>query len=177
MARFHARRSRPSVRGRPAHRSAALDRHDGRRYSRNITRLAAKPPHRRAGVVNSSGCHHRRTISPRLASNCRLDMRARLDGNRVHLERKAVRTHALPVHRAVLSCGNCACSRARYRHPPCRRARVVSIGSNHSAGSQAHLVGDRAVLGKILVAGGSSYITPRAAFVPGPPCSKSAAIR
>ena len=68
--------------------------------------LAAEPPNRCIGVVACSGRHRPRAVDPGADSNLHLDRCAHLDGNGVHIECKAVRTHALPLHRAILSCND-----------------------------------------------------------------------
>jgi hypothetical protein len=53
MARFHARRSKPSVRVRRVALPAVADSHHGEQYRPTLTRLAAKPAHEPARVVDS----------------------------------------------------------------------------------------------------------------------------
>jgi hypothetical protein len=101
-ARSRAHRSRPSGRVRRAPLPAVADSCHGKRYRPQLTGLAAESAHEPAGVVDSSGRHSRWLVRARPCSNCCLDHCADLDGNGVHSQCKAVRTHPLSVHRAVL---------------------------------------------------------------------------
>jgi hypothetical protein len=92
-----------------------------------------------------------RAARARPCSNGYLDRCATLDGNGVHSQRKAVRTHPLPLHWPLLSrderASRCAWLWLRLR----RHLRLGSIGKRNSARKQTPVVGNRACLGQILL--------------------------
>jgi hypothetical protein len=151
MARFHGRPSKPSVRLRRVALPAVADSHHGEQYRPTLTRLVANPANEPTRVVDSLDRRYYRSVRARPCSNGNLDRCAKLDGNGVHSQRKAVRTHPLPLHRPLFSrderASSCAWLWLRLR----RHLRLAGIGSRHSARKQAPLVGDRACLGQILL--------------------------
>jgi hypothetical protein len=151
MARFHARRFRPSVRVRRAPLLATADSRRGKQYRAKPTRLAAKPAHEPARVVDSLDRRYCRPVRARPCSSGTLDHCAKLDGNGVHSQCKAVRPHPLPLHRPLLSRDDRAGRRPRFRPRPRRNLRLAGIGRRHSVWKRAPLVGDRACLGQIFL--------------------------
>ena len=148
MARFHGRRSRPSVRVRRVALPAVVNNLHGEQYRPTLTRLAAKPADEPARMVDSLDRHYCRSARASPCSNGYLDRCAKLDGNGVHSQRKAVRTHPLPLHRIRNErASSCAWFWPRRR----RHLRLAGIGRRHSARKQAPLVGDRACLGQIFL--------------------------
>jgi hypothetical protein len=147
-ARSRARRSRPSVR--PAPLPVVADSRHGKRYRPQLTGLAAEPAHEPARVVDSSGRHSCRPVRARRCSNCYLDHCAQLDGNGVRSQCKAVRTHTLSVHRAVLLGHDHSCARAGIGGHFARLERMGCARRRHYPWRQDHLVDDRAGMGKIL---------------------------
>ena len=118
-ARFHARRSRPSVRVQRVPLRAVPDRHHGKRYCRKLPRLAQQPSRQRVGVVDSESGHRCGSFRPP-ARACRdMDHRAHLDGYGVRSQFKAVRTDPLPLYGPLLSrddrTGGRACFRRHFR--------------------------------------------------------------
>ncbi len=149
-ARFPARRSRPSGRVRRAPLPAVTDSRDGKRCRPQLTGLAAESAREPARVVDSSGRHSRRPVRARRCSNCCLDHCADLDGNGVRSQCKAVRTHTLSVHRAVLLGHDHSCARAGFGGHFARLERMGCARRRHYPWRQDHLVDDRAGMGKIL---------------------------
>jgi hypothetical protein len=123
----------------------------GKQYRAKLTRLVTKPTHKHTRVVDSLGRRYCQSARARPCSNGYLDRCAKLDGNGVHSQRKAVRTHPLPLHRPLLSRDDRAGRRAWFWPRLRRHLRLAGIGSRHSARKQAPLVGDRACLGQILL--------------------------
>jgi hypothetical protein len=68
-----------------------------------LTRLVAQPAHQPVGVVDPSGRHSHRASSSGACSSRDLDHGAHLDGDSVHSECEALRTHSLPLHWTLLS--------------------------------------------------------------------------
>jgi hypothetical protein len=113
MARFRARRSRPSVWVRGAPLPAVAGSHYGKQYRQQLTRLAAKHAYERTCAADYSrrvGC---RPTGCCAGSNGHLDRRPRLNGRGMHPRCAVLRTDALPVHWAVLSRYDCSGARAR----------------------------------------------------------------
>jgi hypothetical protein len=150
-ARFHARRSRPSVLARRAPLAAAAHSHHGKQYCPQHARLGAKHAHERACVVDSFNCRSCRPVRTCPVSNGYLDRCAGLDGSGMHSQCKEVRTHPLPLHRPLLSrddrAGRCAWFWLRLR----RYLRLGSLSRVHSPRKRYPVVGDRACLGQILL--------------------------
>src|SRR5262249_60003363 len=69
----------------------------------------------------------------------------------MHLECEAMRAHALPLHRALLSCDDCTRARTRLRPRRGRFSRMARVGYRHSGRKQADLVVDRTSMGEILL--------------------------
>jgi len=151
MARYRARRFRPSVQARPAQLPAVRGNYSGKRFGPKLTRLARQPTNQPVGMVDSSGRHSCRSISPGACSSRDLDIRAHLDGDGVHSECKALRTHPLPLHGTLLSCHDCPRARPCFGHRFRRFLRMACFGCFYSCGKQDHLVGHGAGVGKILV--------------------------
>jgi hypothetical protein len=117
-----------------------------------LTRLVAQPAHQPVGVVDPSGRHSHRASSSGACSSRDLDHGAHLDGDSVHSECEALRTHSLPLHWTLLSRHDRP--RARARSPWARLRgllRMACISRSYSCRKQDHLVGRRACMGKILV--------------------------
>jgi len=74
----------------------------GQRFRPIVTRLAWQCPYQRVGMVGASRSHACCVVSRRAGSRRRLDGYAHLDGFGLHLKCETVRTHALPLHRALL---------------------------------------------------------------------------
>jgi hypothetical protein len=123
----------------------------GKQYRAKLTRLATKPTNKHTRVVDSLGRRYCQSVRVCPCSNGYLDRCAKLDGNGVHSQRKAVRPHSLPLHRPLLSRNERASSCAWFWRRLHRNLRLAGIGSRHSARKQAPLVGDRACLGQILL--------------------------
>jgi hypothetical protein len=84
-------------------------------------------------------------------SNSHLDGRPRLDGRGMHPQCAALRTDALPVHRAVLSLYDYSGALAR---AGCRSGRPIRMACSrrlHYPRQQNDMVGDGALAGKVLV--------------------------
>ena len=95
-------------------------------------------------------------------SNGHLDRRPRLDGRGMHPQCAALRTDALPVHRAVLSLYDYSGALAR---AGCRSGRPIRMASPrrlHYPRRQNDMVGDGARAGKVLVDCGYQYRAPHA---------------
>jgi hypothetical protein len=117
----------------------------------SIRGLGWQHAHEAIGVVASSrrvGC---RGAGRCAGSNSHLDRRPRLDGRGMHSQCAALRTDALPVHRAVLSLYDYSGALAR---AGCRSGRPIWMtGSRslHYPRQQNDMVGDGARAGKVLV--------------------------
>jgi hypothetical protein len=123
----------------------------GQRYGPQLTRLAAQPPHQPVGMVDSSDRHCRRALRPRTCSDRDLDCRARVDGDGLHSQCKAMRTHSLPLHGAVLSRHDRARAGACFGYRVRRFLWMAYIGCSHSCRKQGHLVGYRASMGEVFL--------------------------
>jgi hypothetical protein len=166
MARFHARRFRPNVQVRRVPLPAVADSRRGRQYRAKFTRLAAKPTHKHARVVDSMGRRSCRSVRVCPRSSGYLDYCPELDGNGLHSQCKAVRKDPLPVHRPLLSRDDRAGRRARFRPRIRRHLRLADIGRRNSARKQTPVVGDRACLGQILLRqNAQAPFVPRGLFV------------
>ena len=132
MARFPARRSRPSVRVRRAPLRAVPDSHHGKRCRPKLARLARQPSHERVGMVDSERGDRCGSFRPPTRASRDMDHRAHLDGYGVHSQFKAVRTDPLPLHGPLLSrddrTGARACFGRRFRR---RRLCMAFIGGSH----------------------------------------------
>jgi hypothetical protein len=92
--------------------------------------------HEAIGVVASSRRDRCRAACRGAGSNGDLDRRHRLDGCGMHPQCAALRTHALPVHGAVLSRYDCSGARARIG---CRSGRPIRMAGSrrlHHLGSK-----------------------------------------
>jgi hypothetical protein len=113
--------------------------------------LGCQHAHEAIGVGASSrrvGC---RTAGRGAGSNGHLDRRPRLDGRCMHPQCAALRSNALPVHRAVLSLYDYSGARAR---AGCRSGRPIWMAGSrrlHYPRQQNDMVGDGARAGKVLV--------------------------
>jgi len=76
-------------------------------------------------------------------------------GTGLHSQRKAVWADPLPLHGSILPRDDCADVGARFWRRGRRQLWLVGIGLRHPGRKQAHLVGDRVGLGKILIAAGA----------------------
>ncbi len=153
MARGRARRFRPSGRARTARHLAVPVESSEHQYGRKRARLASQPDDEPARLVGSTDRDRCWSVGLRSGSSSHLDCCARLDGSGLHPECKAVRPHALPLHRTLLSRLDCAgasvCGRHRLRRILC----LVDPGRSHSCRKQNHLVGYGTRVGKILIVG------------------------
>jgi hypothetical protein len=152
-ARCHARQCRLNLR-------LAVARRD---HNSNLSRLAREHVEQSNCMVASSrGVASRPARSG--ASSCNhLDCDPRLDGRRLHCEQLALWSHALPLHRPVLSGDDCAgyCS--------CRHfvgyLPMDCVGRRCRRREQIDLVGDRASVGEILIADAMSGYGAKRRFV------------
>lgn len=128
-------------------------------YRPKLARLAPQSADESARVVDSPGWHCCGLVCSIAGSNRHLDRCAHLDGNGLHSQCKAVRANPLPLHGSILSRDDSADVGDRFWHCHGGHLRVVGIGLHHPARKQAHLVDDRASLGKILVVGRSPLFT------------------
>ena len=77
----------------------------------NLAPLAWQCAHQLAGVVDAQSSHSCRFVCSCVCSRRDLDHRRHLDGHGVPIEREAVQSHALPLHRPLLSCDDRTCVR------------------------------------------------------------------
>jgi hypothetical protein len=82
--------------------------HDCRR---NVPRLAGKHLEHFIGVVDSAYRIACRVVRSDPGSCSHLDRGFDLDGRGMHSQQQALRAHALPLHRPLLSCDDRACAR------------------------------------------------------------------
>jgi len=69
----------------------------------HLARLAQQQTHQFARVVDSTCRNPCRSVHSSIAANCRLGHRSWLDGCGVHAECATLQSHALPLHRTLLS--------------------------------------------------------------------------
>ena len=118
--------------------------------------------HEAIGVVASSRCVGCRAAGRGAGSNGHLDRRPRLDGRGMHPQCAALRTDALPVHRAVLSRYDYSSARARAGGRFGLPIRMAGSRRLHYPGQQNDMVGDGARAGEVLVDSRYQYRAPHA---------------
>lgn len=116
----------------------------------NLSRLARKHIEHSNCVVDTSRGFACRIVRVGAHSSNHLDRGPRLDGRRLRCELPALWSHALPLHRPVLSGDDCAGYYPRLYfvgHLP-----MDCVGGRCRRWRQADLAGDRACLGQVLIA-------------------------
>jgi hypothetical protein len=102
-------------------------------------------------VVDSSRRHCCRLVRADAYSSRHLDHRSHLDGGSVHPECETMRSYSLPLHGTLLPRHDRAGSRAWLGCGFGCDFWMDCVGRHHCRRQQAHLVGDRAGMGKIRI--------------------------
>jgi hypothetical protein len=151
MAQCLVRQFRLSARVRPAQLLVAPGDRHGKPYGPKLTRHGCAP---RAPTFWLGGFLKPRSL-PVCSSRCRfvvrLERRARLDGNGVHFECKALRPYPLPLHGALLSRHDRTGTRSEFEHCFRRIVWMDRIGRSYFGRQQDRVVGYRAGVGEILL--------------------------
>jgi hypothetical protein len=121
------------------------------RVEPSLARLVRELAHQLAGVVATSRRDSCWFVCSCICSSRDLDHRPHLEGHGVHIEREAVQSHALPIHRPLLSCDDRSSLRVGHGGHFHRHLWMDFLGRVYCRRERAHMVGHRADMGEVLL--------------------------